>query len=232
MMAAEQLDPNLRAWLGDRDRTPEPDPLTHALDALFQAGPDRETTTRAVARAHQALAAAAKPALYYTEIPDTPLGRLFIAVSDEGVVALNFSTSRQVFLEEVRKRSGVEPTPSPERTAEAARQVREYLSGRRTRFELSLDLRNLTDFQRQVLVATAQVPRGQVVTYAEIARRIGKPRAFRAVGQALGHNPVPIIIPCHRVVGSDGALRGYSGGRGVATKAQLLRLEGAYPALA
>ncbi|NIL95766.1 MAG: methylated-DNA--[protein]-cysteine S-methyltransferase, partial [Planctomycetales bacterium] len=100
-----------------------------------------------------------------------------------------------------------------------------YLEGSRLTFDLPLDLRRVTDFQRQVLQAAAGVPRGQVTTYGEIARQIGKPNAARAVGQALGRNPVPIVIPCHRVIAADGSLRGYSGGGGIRSKAKLLQLE-------
>lgn len=89
-----------------------------------------------------------------------------------------------------------------------------------------MDLTSLTDFQRRVLLTTQQVPRGKVTTYGEIACQIGQPRASQAVGQALGRNPVPLVIPCHRVLASDGSLGGYSGGGGVKTKAQLLQLEG------
>jgi methylated-DNA-[protein]-cysteine S-methyltransferase len=113
------------------------------------------------------------------------------------------------------------------------RQVREYLDGKRTKFDLPLDMTTMTDFQRQVLSAALKIPRGKWLTYGEVAKAIGRPQASRAVGQALGHNPVPIVIPCHRVLGSDGSLHGYSGGGGIQTKAWLLQLEGAQlPALA
>src|SRR3972149_1082691 len=87
--------------------------------------------------------------------------------------------------------------------------------------------RALPEFQRRVLLAALKIPHGQVTTYGEIARRIGHPKAARAVGQALGHNPIPLVIPCHRVLGADGSLHGYGAGKGVPTKAWLLTLEGA-----
>ena len=102
----------------------------------------------------------------------------------------------------------------------------EYFAGQRDSFNVPVDLSRSTDFQQQVLRAAARVPRGGLATYAEIARHIGKPRASRAVGQALARNPVPIVIPCHRVVAADGSLTGYSGRGGIRTKAQLLVLEG------
>ena len=106
-------------------------------------------------------------------------------------------------------------------------QITNYLSGNRTTLDLPYDIHTLTPFQQQVLLAALQIPRGQVYTYADIARKIGNPKAVRAVGQALGRNPVPIVIPCHRVVASNGKLGGYSGGGGLATKRKLLVLEGA-----
>ena len=99
-----------------------------------------------------------------------------------------------------------------------AEQIKDYLNGERTNFEIPIDLSSLTNFQRQVLLATLQIPRGQIVTYGEIARRIGNPKSMRAVGQALGRNPIPIVIPCHRVIASNGSLGGYSGGGGLETK--------------
>jgi len=97
---------------------------------------------------------------------------------------------------------------------------------RRT-FRLRLDTRGLTDFQRAVLRAAARIPYGQTESYGEIARKLRRPLAARAVGQALGANPLPLVIPCHRVLGAHGALGGYSAARGVTVKRWLLRLEGA-----
>jgi methylated-DNA-[protein]-cysteine S-methyltransferase len=85
----------------------------------------------------------------------------------------------------------------------------------------------MSEFQRRVLNIALKIPRGKVLTYGDVAKAIGKPQASRAVGQALGHNPVPIVIPCHRVLGADGSLHGYSAGGGLQTKAWLLQLEGA-----
>jgi methylated-DNA-[protein]-cysteine S-methyltransferase len=116
---------------------------------------------------------------------------------------------------------------SQERVEAVAGQIGQYLDGSRQSFELEVDLSTVTPFQRRVLEAATRVPAGVVATYGEIARRIGKPRAARAVGQALARNPVPIVVPCHRVVAADGSLTGYSGRGGIETKAQLLRLEGA-----
>jgi O-6-methylguanine DNA methyltransferase len=103
-------------------------------------------------------------------------------------------------------------------------QVGEYLTGERTRFEVHLDLRG-TDFQLATWDAILRIPYGTTVTYRDLARELGAPKAYQAVGAAVGQNPVPILVPCHRVVGSDGSLTGYIGG--VSTKQWLLRHEGA-----
>jgi methylated-DNA-[protein]-cysteine S-methyltransferase len=101
----------------------------------------------------------------------------------------------------------------------------EYFSGKRSRFQVPLDYSGLTPFTRSVLDATAEVPFGELRTYRQIAERVGRPRATRAVGNALHRNPIPVIIPCHRIVRSDASIGGYGGG--VAIKEQLLHLEGA-----
>jgi O-6-methylguanine DNA methyltransferase len=102
-------------------------------------------------------------------------------------------------------------------------QLAEYFIGRRTSFDLELDLRG-TDFQIRVWRQLLKIPYGQVRSYGEVARALKQPKATRAVGQAAGHNPLPIIVPCHRVVGQGGSLVGFAGG--ITTKARLLRLEG------
>lgn len=105
------------------------------------------------------------------------------------------------------------------------RQLRDYFRGRRVRFRARLDLSGLTHFQRRVLDGCVRVAYGETVTYGELAGRIGRPSAARAVGHALGRNPVPIVIPCHRVIASDGSPGGYSAEQGVALKRWLLKLE-------
>jgi len=130
--------------------------------------------------------------------------------------------------EELRRRLGAEVVRSPARTADIVHQLRAYFAGERRTFDVRVDLSRLTPFHQRVLLAAASVPAGQVVSYGEIARRIGQPRGSRAVGQALGRNPIPIVIPCHRVVASGGKLGGYTGG--LAIKKKLLRIEGAVAA--
>jgi methylated-DNA-[protein]-cysteine S-methyltransferase len=121
----------------------------------------------------------------------------------------------------------VDVVHSPDKVAVVIQQLKEYFQGKRSAFSLKLNIKDLSQFQQKVLRATLDVPHGQITTYGEIARRLGKVRLARAVGQALARNPIPILIPCHRVVGADGSLHGYSGGQGLETKGQLLKLEGA-----
>ncbi len=106
----------------------------------------------------------------------------------------------------------------------AARQLHEYFGGHRERFDLPLDFTGVSPFTRTVLEATTEVPFGRLDTYRGIASRVGKPSATRAVGNALGRNPIPVVVPCHRIVRSDASLGGYTGGLQI--KQRLLALEG------
>ncbi|HEX9595787.1 MAG TPA: methylated-DNA--[protein]-cysteine S-methyltransferase [Anaerolineales bacterium] len=214
------------SWLGDAPPDTEtPDPLLQSLDALFAAGPDPAAHAHARQSLDQALTSAAQPT--YGMLNHGLLGAIFVALGPEGVLAVEFGLPEAEFLERVLAMTGGRPRFDPQGLAAVLEQLEQLLSGRRSHFDLPVDLQALTDFQRRVLAATARIPRGQVMTYSQIAHQIGKPRAARAVGQALAHNPVPLLIPCHRVVASDGRLTGYSGGGGIATKARLLQLEGA-----
>ncbi len=172
-------------------------------------------------------AAAPRRTIYYCAIP-TPIGRVFVAASEAGLVRISFRQSEASLVDELRQRLAADVVRSPARTADVVHQLRAYFAGERWRFDVRLDLRHITPFQRRVLMAAARVPAGKVVSYGEIARRIGQPHGSRAVGQALGHNPVPIVIPCHRVVAAGGRIGGYTGG--LTIKRKLLRLEGAVAA--
>lgn len=215
----------LEAWLGDSRRGSDPPPLARRLDAAFRAGPDPVAGARAVAALERHLRAARSSPVYYDRIQRSPVGALWVAVSERGLVAVEFGSPEREFRRQVERRLGARAQRAGRPTGEARRQVLQYLQGRRRTFDLPVDLRHLTPFQQRVLHAAQAVPRGQVSTYGQIARRIGRPRAARAVGQALGSNPIPIVIPCHRVLASDGSLHGYSGRGGIKTKAWLLRLE-------
>jgi methylated-DNA-[protein]-cysteine S-methyltransferase len=150
----------------------------------------------------------------------SPVGGLRLVASDKGLAGVWFERTRPG---RVRPRGDVEDTRHPV-LVEAERQLREYFSGRRQSFDLKLDFVG-TPFQRAVWKALLTIPFGQTRSYGEIARQVGRPSASRAVGAANGRNPVAIVAPCHRVIGSTGALTGFGGGLDV--KERLLRLEGA-----
>ena len=151
--------------------------------------------------------------IHYSRI-ESPVGPLLLAVSERGLVALRFG----------RGKIGESWVESPERTAACARQLEEYFAGKRRAFDIPLDLRG-TEFQKRCWQELLKIPYGETRSYADIARAIGNPPAVRAVGLANGQNPIAIIVPCHRVIGSDGSLTGYGGGLEV--KRRLLELEGA-----
>jgi methylated-DNA-[protein]-cysteine S-methyltransferase len=219
-------DQGFEAWLGDTTASGAASPLSEALDDLYATGPDAPRIQRALAKVRASVRQSEEDRVYYASLDDTPVGRLFIALGSKGIIALDYEENETAFVARLTNRLGGRPERSQERLEEAARQVAGYLRGTRQSFDLPVDLAGLTSFQQRVLRAVARVPRGEVATYAEIARRIDRPRAARAVGQALRRNPIPIVIPCHRVLASDGGLGGYTGRGGVRTKRQLLALEG------
>lgn len=157
---------------------------------------------------------------------ETPFGPMYVAATGRGLARVSWQREREAaFLEEMERRWPDRPViHDAVALSEARSQMEAYFRGDRERFDLPVDLADLPPFQRDVLEAVRRVPFGDVVPYAELARRIRRPRAHRAVGNALGRNPVAIVVPCHRVIRSDGALGGYGGG--VEYKKRLLRLEG------
>lgn len=149
-------------------------------------------------------------------------GTIALAANAEGVCKLEMMTEEDARMVAERRGAGV-----AEKIADqAAAQLEKYFKAGLREFNLPLDLRALTVFQRKVLKETARIPFGSVLTYGEVALRIGKPNSARAVGGALAHNPIAIIIPCHRVVAHDGGLHGFSSPEGLRMKARLLRHEG------
>jgi len=215
------------AWLGDDDQDLVPEPLTEALDRIYTSGPSETAMTAAQIKLDRTLKAEEAMVVYYDYVPASPIGPFFVGLSKHGVVALSFEESEERFLAWLQHRSKASGVREPSKLRDVVSQVLEYLDGRRKSFTFAYDLRSSTPFQRDVLTTVQKVPRGEYLTYGELARRIGRPGAARAVGQALGSNPIPILIPCHRVLASDGSLGGYSGRGGVRTKEALLRLEGA-----
>jgi methylated-DNA-[protein]-cysteine S-methyltransferase len=187
------------------------------------AGPPAATLSRSRAKVIDWFAREA-PSIRWGEM-NSPLGKLFVAVSSRGVCAIDFGRSEADFLARLDPLARLEK--KSEAVAQILTQLREYFSGTRSRFDLPIDLSVLTPFQRSVLDTACGIAPGQVWSYQRVAAAMGRPKSSRPVGQALAHNPVPIVIPCHRVIASDGSLGGYSGGAGLPAKRWLLKLEGA-----
>jgi methylated-DNA-[protein]-cysteine S-methyltransferase len=145
-----------------------------------------------------------------------------VATTDRGLCKIAYRPDAA--LDELADDFGVRVLRIPRRVDLVRRELDEYFEGRRRDFDLALDLSPVPAFQREALHELARVPYGEVTTYGALAAKIGHPRAARAVGGAMNRNPIPIVLPCHRVVGSSGKLVGYAGG--LDRKEQLLRLEG------
>jgi len=164
-----------------------------------------------------------RPPVYYAGMQG-PIGDLWMAMTDKGLIRVSFSQDETSFIAEIHERTRADVVPSSEKLGRIVAELSEYFSGTRSRFDFAVDLSLVTPFQRRVLEAAADIPMGEVITYGELAGRIGQPQASRAVGQALGRNPVPVVIPCHRIVGGGGGIGGYTGGLHI--KRKLLELEG------
>ena len=159
----------------------------------------------------------------YTTV-GSPLGLLLVAATSRGVVRLAYGDEGvEAHLADLARRVSPRLLELPRRLEAAGRQLDEYFGGQRQAFDVPVDLRLARGFRRKVLGATARIPYGRTATYRAVAARAGNERAVRAAGTALGANPVPIIVPCHRVVRTGGGLGGYAGG--LDRKAELLRLE-------
>ena len=162
----------------------------------------------------------------YTSV-DSPLGPLVVAATPHGLVRVSYSEFRgeDEVLEELARRVSPRVLEAPARLDGVRRELDEYFEGRRRGFDVPIDWSHLAGFTREVLRATAEIGFGDVSTYAGVAAAAGSPRAVRAAGNALGANPMPVIVPCHRVLRTGGGLGGYTGG--IERKEFLLRLEGA-----
>ncbi|MBW3593407.1 MAG: methylated-DNA--[protein]-cysteine S-methyltransferase [Actinobacteria bacterium] len=159
------------------------------------------------------------------DLVDSPVGPLLVAASERGVCRISFDADPEREIDRLAAAVGTRVLRSPRRLDEARRELEEYFDGARTAFALRVDLALAGAFQRAVLQELARVPYGETTTYGSLAAKVGNPRAARAVGGAMNRNPIPIVLPCHRVVGSSGALVGYGGG--LERKRALLELEGA-----
>lgn len=194
------------------------------IEQLLRAGPSVDVDEHAdldelARRAH----AADLLDVAWTMI-DTPCGELLLAGSSAGLVAVGLRDPDEL-LQRVAEQVSPRVIEAPAQLDESRRQFDEYFEGRRTTFDLELDWTLSHGFRRDVLHELVRVPYGEVVTYAELARRADKPKAVRAVGSAMATNPLPVVVPCHRVVRTGGSLGNYGGG--VEMKRWLLTMEGA-----
>ncbi len=158
------------------------------------------------------------------DLVDTPIGTLLVAASGKGLCRISFDPDPERFVEHVGRTHGLRVLRVAGSVDRARRQLDEYFELRRQRFDLNFDLR-VAPFHERVLAELARVPYGQLTTYGTLATQAERPGAARAVGTVMNRNPIPIVLPCHRVVGANGSLVGYGGG--LERKEQLLRLEGA-----
>jgi len=184
---------------------------------------DRDAAAAAAAR----FAATAPADLVYAEV-DSPVGRLLAAATPRGLATLSYEDHHgglDAVLDALAAKLSPRIVEAPARLDDIRRELDEYFEGRRTSFDLRLDWALARGFTRRVLQATARIPYGEVSSYARVAAAAGSPKATRAAGNALGTNPIPIVVPCHRVLRTGGALGGYTGG--VDRKQALLTLEGA-----
>jgi methylated-DNA-[protein]-cysteine S-methyltransferase len=159
------------------------------------------------------------------DLVETPIGELLVGATDRGLATISFESDPEEGLDRLARIAGPRVLRSPRSVDAARRELDEYFAGRRRSFDLTLDLRALAPFTLSVLKQLARVPYGETTTYGALARRVGHPRAARAVGTVMNRNRIPIVLPCHRVVGSTGNLTGYAGG--LDRKRTLLELEGA-----
>jgi methylated-DNA-[protein]-cysteine S-methyltransferase len=159
------------------------------------------------------------------DLAETPIGTLLVATTERGLCRISFDPQPEREAEWLAESFGVRVLRATKPVDPVRRQLDEYFEGTRTRFELPVDLRPSAPFSREVLKRLAKVPYGEVTTYGALARAAHRPQAARAVGTVMNRNPIPIVLPCHRVVGASGSLVGYAGG--LDRKETLLKLEGA-----
>lgn len=201
------------------------DTVNEIEDVLAKAAASRyaEPAARLAARAAGSLGKIDHAA--YAAI-ESPFGVFTAAVTPRGLVSLAFAPPEHA-VPRLVSRLTPRIVHAPARLDDVRRQLDEYFAGERRQFDVRLDWRLVTGFTRRVLGATARIPYGKVRSYRDVAARAGNDRAARAAGTALHNNPIPIVVPCHRVIGSNGSLVGYGGGLDM--KARLLSMEGFTP---
>ena len=197
------------------------------IEDALRAAPAPETGA-AVRRATERAAAEGLVDVSYAQV-DSPLGRLVAASTGHGLARLayeDFNGGLDAVLDHLAQRLSPRIVEAPARLDDVRRELDEFFDGRREGFDVPIDWALTTGFTRRVLQATAAIPFGAVSTYREVAEHAGSPKATRAAGNALSANPIPIVVPCHRVLRTGGGLGGYTGG--LEKKEALLRLEGVY----
>jgi len=209
-----------------RRTTGEPDEIEQALrrGRTYTHDADRAATA-AAQRLTRRIAEEALADVSYAPV-DSPFGTLLLAATKRGLVRVAFPEENvDTTLQRLALRISPRIVQAPGPLEQMRRELDEYFDGRRRQFELALDWTLVGPFARRVLGVTSEIPYGGVLSYAEVAAEAGSPRGSRAAGNALGSNPIPIVVPCHRVLRSGGALGGYGGG--LDRKRFLLELEGA-----
>jgi methylated-DNA-[protein]-cysteine S-methyltransferase len=199
------------------------------LEGLLRGERDvTDDARRAAERATAAAGAAGLADVSYAFEP-SPVGELLVAVTPRGLIRIAYGGEerRDSVLEELARRVSPRMLEAPAALDDVRRELDEYFGGKRTGFDVPVDWRLHDGFSRRVLRATARIPYGELLTYAQVAAKAGSPRGSRAAGNALGSNRIPIVVPCHRVVRTGGALGGYTGG--IERKEYLLDLEGVRP---
>jgi methylated-DNA-[protein]-cysteine S-methyltransferase len=182
------------------------------LEAALRRGAAVDVDDAATAAAVSTVVAADREGLIDVAVStvESPIGDLLVAVTPQGLVRLAFDPER--VLEELAERISPRVAEAPTRLDPVRRELDEYFAGGRRVFDITVDWSLTSGFRRRVLEATASIPTGEVTTYGALARRVGKPTAARAVGGAVGSNPVAIVVPCHRVLPASGGVGNYGGG--------------------
>ena len=221
----QKIDATFGEWLGEKTGEIPRFQLVQALDEFYEAGPTSEESSNALQKLSNVMEKVMPTKVFYDRLEDAKLGEIWLATRGKELVAISYEESEEDFLQFLGKLLNGRFQRSSTEVAWAKMEVRAYLKNAIHLFDLAVNLNSMTEFQQKVLNETSRIPRGQIKTYGEIAKLIGHPKAVRAVGQALRHNPIPIVVPCHRVVAANG-LGGYSGKMGDARKVHLLKLEG------
>jgi methylated-DNA-[protein]-cysteine S-methyltransferase len=163
--------------------------------------------------------------IFWDGLAGEPLGTVWAAVRDQKLIAVQIGDDADGFGQMLANRYNRRLTRSKDQVAPVLQQIKAYLRVERKTFDIPIRWEAMSPFQTKVLQAVYAIPYGETRSYAQIADQVGMPKAARAVGRANATNPIPLVIPCHRVIGADGNLRGYGSGQGIQTKAWLLQLE-------